>query len=114
MRHSPQGDGQVQLLDVGYVPCVRSNTFSLYAVTPKHSVKMNADGAHTLDGELSFVHRNVSLYVEATRVVASPIIAAVLTPRNTGTIGITDPHISLADSHADTLRQNARPIGIQI
>ena len=50
VMHSQQGDVQVKLLNVAYVPGVRFNLFSLHAVMPKCPVTLDADGAHMLDG----------------------------------------------------------------
>ena len=41
-----QGDVQVKLLDVAYVPGVQFNLFSLHAVMPKCSVSLGAEGVH--------------------------------------------------------------------
>ena len=114
VMHSPQGDVQVKLLDVAYAPGVRFNLFSLHAVMPKHSVTLNADGAHMLDGDLSFMRRDVGSYVEATRIVETPIVAAVLAPGKMRTIDINDLHVSLTHSHADTLHEMARQMGIKV
>ena len=73
VMHSPQGDVQVKLLDVAYAPGVRFNLFSLHAVMPKHSVTLNADGAHMLDGDLSFMRRDAGSYVKATQIVETRI-----------------------------------------
>ena len=53
-------------------------------------------------------------YVEATRVVETPIVAAVLAPGKMRRIDINDLHVSLAHSHADTLRETARQMGIKV
>ena len=44
-----QGDFQVNLLDVAYVPGVHFNLFSLHAVMPKCSVSLDAEEFHMLD-----------------------------------------------------------------
>ena len=80
IMHSKHGDVQVKLLDVAYVPSVRFNLFSLHAVMPKCSVTLDADGAHMLDGDLSFMRRDAGSYVEVTRIAETPIAAAVLAP----------------------------------
>ena len=77
VMHSQQGDVQIKLLNVAYVPGVHFNMFSLHAVMPKCSVSLDAEGVHMLDGELSFMRRDTGSYVEATRVVETPIAAAV-------------------------------------
>ena len=56
-------------MNVAYVPGVRFNLFSLHAVTPKCPVTINADGAHMLDGDLSFMRRDAGSYVKATQIV---------------------------------------------
>ena len=66
-----------------------------------------------LDGDLSFMRRDAGSYVEATRVVETPIVAAVLAPGKMR-IYINDLHVSLAHSHADTLRETARQMGIKV
>ena len=103
VMHSQQGDVQIKLLNVAYVPGVHFNMFSLHAVMPKCSVSLDAEGVHMLDGELSFMRRDTGSYVEATRVVETPIAAAVLAPGKMRRIDINDLHVSLAHSHADTL-----------
>ena len=57
----------MKLLDVAYVPGVQFNLFSLLAVMPNSSVTVNAIGAHILRVKLSFVPRDTTSYVEATR-----------------------------------------------
>ena len=64
VMHSQQGNVQVKLLNVAYVPGVRFNLFSLHAVTPKCSVLLDAEGVHMLDGVLSFLRRDAGSYVE--------------------------------------------------
>ena len=54
------------------------NLFSLHAVMPKCSVSLDAEGVHMLDGVLSFMRRDAGSYVEATRVVETPIVVAEL------------------------------------
>ena len=80
VMHSQQGNVQVKLLNVAYVPGVRFNLFSLHAVTPKCPVTLDADGAHMLDGDLSFMRGDAGSYVEVTRIAETPIAAAVLAP----------------------------------
>ena len=63
VMHSQQGNVQVKLLNVAYVPGVRFNLFSLHAVTPKCPVTLDADGAHMLDGDLPFMRRDAGSYV---------------------------------------------------
>ena len=41
-----QGDVQVKLLGVAYVPGVHFNLFSLHAIMPKCSVSLDAKGLH--------------------------------------------------------------------
>ena len=53
--HSQQGDVQIKLLNVAYVPGVHFNMFSLHAIMPKCSVSLDAEGVHMLDGNLSFI-----------------------------------------------------------
>ena len=50
VMHSPQGDAEVKLLNLWYVPGVRFNLFSLHAVLPERPVTLNTDGTHMLDG----------------------------------------------------------------
>ena len=59
--------------------------------------------AHMLDGVLSFLRWDAGSFVEVTRVVETPIAAAVLTPGKMRRIDIDYLHVSLAYSHADTL-----------
>ena len=113
IMHCKQGDVQVKLLDVAYVPGVQFNLFSLHAVMPKCSVSLDAEGAHILDGVLS-LRRDAGSYVEATRVVETPIAAAVLAPGKLRRIDINDLHVCLAHFHADTLRETARQMGIKV
>ena len=105
VMHSQQGDVQVKLLNVAYVPAVEFNLFSLHAIMPKCSVSLDAEGVHMLDGDLSFMRRDAGSYVEATRVVETPIVAAVLAPGKMRRIDIYDLHVSLAHSHADTFEK---------
>ena len=46
------------------------------------------------------MRRDAGSYVEATRVVETPIAAAVLAPGKMRRIGIDDVHVSLAHSRA--------------
>ena len=46
IMHCKQGDVQVKLLDVAYVPGVQLNLFSLRAVMPKCFVSLDAEGVH--------------------------------------------------------------------
>ena len=62
VMHSQQGDVQVKLLNVAYVPAVQFNLFSLHAVMPKCSISLDAEGVHMLDGALSFLRRDCLLY----------------------------------------------------
>ena len=103
IMHCKQGDVQVKLLDVAYVPGVQFNMFSLHAIMPKCSVSLDAEGVHMLDGVLPFLRRDAGSFVEATRVVETPIATAVLAPGRMRRIDIKDLHVSLAHSHADTL-----------
>ena len=114
VMHSQQGDVQVKLLNVAYVPAVEFNLFSLHAIMPKCSVSLDAEGVHMLDGELSFMRRDAGSYVEATRIAETPITAAVLAPGKMRGIDINDLHVSPAHSHADTLRETARQMGIKV
>ena len=114
VMHSQQGDVEVKLLDVAYVPGIRFNLFSLHAVMPKCPVTLNANGAHLLGGGLSFMRRDAGSYIQATRTVETPIAAAVLAPGKMRRIDINDLHVSLAHSHADTLRETARQMGIKV
>ena len=77
--HSKQVDVQIKLLDVACAPGVRFNVFSLHAVMPKCSVSLDAEGVHMLDGVLS-LRRDAGCYVAATRIIETPIAAAVLAP----------------------------------
>ena len=67
-----------------------------------------------LDGVLSFLRGDAGSFVEATRVVETPIATAVLAPGMMRRIDINDLHVSLAHSHADTLRESARQMGIKV
>ena len=67
-----------------------------------------------LNGDLSFMRRDAGSYVEATRIVKTPFAAAVLAPGKMRKIDINDLHVSLAHSHADTLRETARHMGIMV
>ena len=67
-----------------------------------------------LDGVLSFLRREAGSYVEATRVVETPIISAVLAPGKMRRTDVDDLHVSPAHSHADTLRETARQMGIKV
>ena len=67
-----------------------------------------------LDGLLSFLCREAGSYVEATRVIETPIAAPVLAPRTMRRIEVNGLHVSLAHSHVDTLRETARQKGIQV
>ena len=99
IMHSKHGDVQVKLLDVAYVPSVRFNLFSLHAVMPKCSVTLDADGAHMLDGDLSFMRRDTGSYVDVTRIAETPIAAAELTPGKMRGIDINHLHVSLSLIH---------------
>ena len=67
-----------------------------------------------LDRTLSFLRRDAGSYVEATRVVETPIVAAELAPGKMRRTDINDLHVSPAHSHADTLRETARQMGIKV
>ena len=113
IMHCKQGDVQVKLLNVAHVLGVQFDLFSLHAVMPKCSASLDAEGVHMLDGVLS-LRRDAGSYVEATRVVEISFAAAVLAPGKMGRIDITDLHVPLAHSHADTLRETARQMGIKV
>ena len=114
IMHCKQGYVQVKLLDVAYAPGVQFNLFSLHTVMPKFSVSIDTEGVYVLDGGLSFLRRDAGSCVEATRVVETPISAAVLAPGKMRRIGTNDLHVFLANSHADTLRETARQMGIKV
>ena len=109
-----KGDVHVKLLGVAYVPGVQFNLFSLRAVMPKCSVTLDAIGVHILSGSLSFVRRGTVSCIEATRVVEDPIAAAVLVPGKMHRMDINDLHVSLAHSHAETLRETAWQMQIKV
>ena len=67
-----------------------------------------------LDGVFSFLRRCAGSYVEATRVVETPIATAVLAFGKRRIIDINDLHVSLAHSHADTLRETAWQMGVKV
>ena len=90
IMHCKQGNIQVKLLDVAYVPGVQFNLFSLHAVMPKCTVSLDAEGVHMLGGVLSFLRKDAGSFVEATRVVETPIVATVLALGNMGRIDIND------------------------
>ena len=52
-------------------------------------------------------------YVEANRIADAPIAAAVMAPGKMKRIDINDVHASHAHSHADTLRETARQMGVK-
>ena len=112
--HGKQGDVPVALLDVADVPGVPFSLFSLAAVMPKCAVSLYAEGVHMLNGGLSFLRGEARSFVEATRVVETPIVAAVLAPRKMRLIDLNDVHVSLAHSHADILRETARQMEIKV
>ena len=114
IMHCKQGDVQIKLLDVAHVSGVQFNLFSLHAVMPKCSVSLDAEGVHMLDGVLSFLRRDAGSFVEATRVVDTPIAAAVLAPGRVRRIDINDLRVFLAHSHADIFRESARQMGIKL
>ena len=49
IMHCKQGDVQVKLLNVAYVPGVQFNLFSLHAVMPKCSVSLDAERVHWME-----------------------------------------------------------------
>ena len=53
-------------------------------------------------------------FVEAIKVVEIPISAAVLAPGRMRRIDVNDLHVSLAHSHAVTLRESARQMEIKM
>ena len=108
IMHCKQGDVQVKFLDVACVPGLQFNLFSLRAVMMKCSVSLDAEGVHMLDGVCSFFRRDAGSYVEAIRVVETPIAAAALAPGKMGRIDVNDLHVSLAHFHSDNLRETAR------
>ena len=114
VMHSPQCEVQVRLLDVAYVPGVRFNLFSLHAVMLKCPVTLDCQGAHLLDGQLSFMRRDAGSYVDATLVVKTPIVAAFLAPGKMRRIDIYNLHVSLAHSHTDTVCETARQMSIKV
>ena len=95
IMHCKQGDVRVKLLDVAYVPALQFNLFSLNAAMPKCSVSLDAEGVPMLDEVLSILRRDAGSFVEATRVVESPIAAAVMAPGKMRRIDINDLHVSL-------------------
>ena len=99
--HSKQGEVQAKLLDVAYVPGVQFNLISLRTIMPECSVSLDAQGVHMLDGVSSFSHRDAESYVEAMRVIETPIFPAVLAPEMMRIIDIIDLHVSLAHCHAN-------------
>lgn len=103
-----KGDVHVTLLDVGYVPGLRFNLFSLHAEIPKCSVTLDADGVHMLGRSLSFVSKDIGSYLEANRVTEDPITVAILVPEKIQHMNINDFHVSLAHSHVETLHETAR------
>ena len=111
--HFKQGHAQVKLLDVANVPGVQFNPFSLYAVMPKCAVSLNAEGVHMVDGVWSILRGDAGSFVEAIRVVETPIAAVVLAPGKMRRIDVNDLHVSLAHSQADILRGTARQMGIK-
>ena len=82
VKHSPQCDVRVRILDVAYVPCVRFNLFSLHAVMLICPVTLDSHGAHLLDGQLSFIRKDVISDVDATRTVETPMLPLVWPPEN--------------------------------
>ena len=58
VMHCAQGDVQHRRLNVAYVLGVQFNFFSLNTGMPDYKVTLNAEGAHLLDGDLSFLRRN--------------------------------------------------------
>ena len=81
---------------------------------PKYSVSLDAERVHMLDGVFSFLRRDAGSYIEATRVVETLTVAAVLAPGKMKRIDLNDLHVSLAHSHADILRETARQMGIRV
>ena len=61
-----------------------------------------------LRGQMSFMRRGAGSYVDATRIVETPIADAVLAPKKMRRINNHDYNVSLALSPADTLRETAR------
>lgn len=59
------------------------------------------------------MRRDAGSYVEATRNVETLTAAAVLAPGNMRRIDINDLYVSLAPSHADSLRTTSIKIGFQ-
>ncbi|CAN0297573.1 unnamed protein product, partial [Scytosiphon promiscuus] len=115
VMHSAKGDVHVKLVNLAYVPGLQFNLFSLHAVTPTHGAILDGKGAHLLNGSLSFVRTDSGSYLRATRVNAdAAIAAAVLAPGRMQHIDINDLHVSLAHSHAVTLRETARQMGIKV
>ena len=101
-------------MDVAYVRGVQFNLFSIHAVMPNCSVSLDAEGVHILAGVLLFLRRDAGSFVEATRVTETPIAAPVFAPGKMRRIDIDDLHVSLAHSHADTLRETARQTRINV
>lgn len=115
--HCAQGDVHVKLLDLAYVPGLRFNLspFSLYAVMLKCSVTLDADGAHVLDGRLSFVPRDTWSYIEAIRVITT--VVRSLPPdwsREKLVAWIFTTFMFPAHYNTETLRETAPQMGAKV
>ena len=103
------------LTSVAFVLGARFHLFSLREVMPMCCAMMDASGVHLLERRLTLPRGEPGSYIKATRIRHDLVVAAaVLAPGKTPPIDMNVLHVALAHSQADTCRETARQMGVQV